>query len=175
MKVDRLETHDRFLEFGKQSDMISRGCEDCIQSRPEEFENHPFYIFAHKREIGMDEKFNLFVKGGYNLMEQVPTHRLIWQPRLSKPEPQINSMLFKYYPIQDFIKVIWIIPEPETWDQFTKGKMIENNLVCESINSFKNDKKKMEEKELDDLSEETIKCIYSKISKRKPTSKIEVL
>ena len=106
MKINRLETHDRLLEFQKQADEISQGCKDCIDNRPKEFGNHPFYIFAHKREIGIDERFSLMITQGIPDITKVPTHRMIWQPRLKKPEAQINSMLFKYYPKEDIINII---------------------------------------------------------------------
>lgn len=73
-------------------------------------------------------------------------------------------MLFRYFPSTDTIEVMWILPEPETWDQFTKGKMIENNVVCESIHKFKTDKLKLEADEPDDLSDEKAKQIYRSIA-----------
>ena len=164
MKINRLETHDRLLEFGKQADYISQGCQDCINRRPEEFENYPFYIFAHKRELGLDERFKLFSSGIYKALQEVPTHRMIWGPRLTKPEAQINSMLFRYYPSEDIIKVMWIITEPETWGQSDEGKMLENNVVSESIHLFRTDKKKLEAPEADDLPESKVKEMYRKIA-----------
>jgi hypothetical protein len=176
MKIHRLDAHDRLQEFKKQGDYISKGCEDCIKKRPEEFGDHPFYIFAHKREIGMDERFSLFMTGNYKSFEETPTHRLIWQPRLSKPEAQTNSMLFKSYPLKDEIKVIWIIPDRVLWDQYTKGNMVENKTVCESIYDFDHDRGKLEAKEEDDLSDARIKEIYALIKKHgnsKPKPSVE--
>ena len=49
MKANKLESHDRLLELHKKKDIIEKGCQDCIDNRPAEFEDHPFYIFAHKR------------------------------------------------------------------------------------------------------------------------------
>lgn len=79
-------------------------------------------------------------------------------------------MLFKAYPGTDLIKVIWMIPTRELWDQYTKGKMMENKTVSESIWAFQNNRKKLEEKEEDDLSDEQIAAIYKEISTsaRKP-------
>jgi hypothetical protein len=164
MKINRLETHDRLLEFGKQADYISQGCQDCINRRPPEFENYPFYIFAHKRELGLDERFKLFSSGIYKALQDVPTHRMIWGPRLTKPEAQINSMLFRHYPAEDIIKVIWMITEPATWGESEEGKMLENNVVSDSIHLFRTDKKKLEAKEPDDLPESKVKEIYRKIA-----------
>ena len=164
MKIDRLETHDRLLQFKGQSEEISKGCQECIDSRPQEFGTIPFYIFAHKRELGLDERFALLVESGSRDFSNLPTHRMIWMPRLKKPLAQTNSMLFRYFPSTDTIEVMWILPEPETWDQFTKGKMIENNVVCESIHKFKTDKLKLEADEPDDLSDEKAKQIYRSIA-----------
>lgn len=166
MKIKRAETHDRFLEFGKQADYISEGCQDCIKNRPPEFEQLPFYIFAHKREIGLDERWAIFMRGGYKELAEVPTHRMIWFPRLTKPIAQENSLLFKYYPQKDLIHVIWLLPDERLWDQYGKGKMTENKLVSESIHLFKRNRSKLEEREDDDLTDEQANAIYTKISQR---------
>jgi hypothetical protein len=161
MKLNRLETHDRYQHFTKQSFSISECCQDLIDKRP--FDHHPFYIFAHARTIGMDEKMKLFMSGVYKSMEEVPEKTLIWQPRLTKPKAQTNSMLFKAYPGTDVIKVIWMLPPEELWSNYTAGQMIENKTICESIHDFQYNKKKLEQKEDDDLSEEAIDKIYHKL------------
>lgn len=177
MKINRLETHDRFLEFKKQSDYISKGCADCIANRPKEFGNRPFYIFAHSRQIGQDEMVDMFTrdhwdahlipgyKRKYNTIDDVPTSRFLWSPRLTKPVPQENSMLFKAYPPGDNIKVIWIIPAKELWAQYLKGKMTEDSIICESIDKFINNKKELEATEPDDLPDDQIDRIYLEISR----------
>lgn len=162
MKVNRLETHDRLQHFTKQSFDIGECCQDLINQKP--FGEHPFYIFAHPRTIGMDEKLKLFTSGKYASMEEVPDKTIIWQPRLTKPQAQENSMLFKAYPGTDVVKVIWMIPARELWDEYTKGKMMENKTVSESIDIFKTNKQKLEEKEADDLDDAQIDKIYREIS-----------
>lgn len=174
MKVNLLEAHDRLIHFKKQSDYISQGCNDCIRNRPEEFGSHPFYIWAHKREIGMDERMAIFNKDlmvnftnekrKYKRIEDVPTHRHIWMPRLTKPRADENSMLFKYYPKLDQVKIIWILPERHTWDQFVKNNLTEQAVVCESIHAFKNNLKNLEAPEADDMSEMNAKQIYLQIA-----------
>lgn len=175
MKVNILEAHDRLLEFRKQSDYISEGCMDCIRKRPEEFGSHPFYILAHKREIATDERIAVFnqacqesiISGSpriYKNLAEVPTHRLIWSPRLTKPKAQENSMLFKYYPSVDQIRIIWIIPDKELWEQYIKDNLTENQIVCESIHDYKNNKNRLEASESDDLSEDRAKAIYTQIA-----------
>lgn len=58
-----------------------------------------------------------------------------------------------------------MIPAPELWDQYTKGKITENETVCESIHLFKTDKAKLEAKEDDDLPDNKIDAIYKEICK----------
>jgi hypothetical protein len=181
--LDRLETHDRLLELKKEADYISKGCEDCVKSRPPEFGNHPLYIFAHKREIGTDERMSIFQDDfqrsmfdpgyvrRYHSLENVPSSRLIWSPRLTKPEAQVNSMLFKAYPPTDIIKVIWMIPAYELWGQYTEGKLAENKAVSESIYEFRNNKNKLEAKEEDDLTDSQINAIYNEISRNRQGKK----
>lgn len=155
MKINRLETHDRLLHFKKQSDYISKGCEDCIKNRPEEFGSHPFYIYAHARTD-----------------DDGVSKRLLWTPRLTKPKAETNSMLFKYYPKTDTIKIIWIIPAKELWKQYKKGNVTESNIVQESIVNFLNDKSMLEAKEDDDLSDDQVDAIYTQISLNNQNKKL---
>lgn len=149
MKLNRLETHDRLQHFTKRSSQqsadIGECCQNLIDRRP--FGNHPFYIFAHTRTD-----------------DDGVTQRLIWQPRLTKPKAETNSMLFKAYPGQDMIKVIWMIPKPELWAQYLEGKMTENKTVLDSIMDFTNNKSKLEARESDDLQDWQIDNIYRELS-----------
>jgi hypothetical protein len=141
MKIDRLETHDRLEQFQKQSLDISECCKDLVDKRP--FGLQPFYIFAHARteDNGVDK-------------------RLIWQPRLTKPKAQTNSMLFKGYPGSDMIKVYWMIPDRLMWEQYGKGMISESQTVIESIYQFENEREKLEAPDEDDLSDEEVDKIY---------------
>lgn len=145
LKINHLDAHDRLKYFTKQSFSIGECCQDLINQRP--FGNYPFYIFAHPRTD-----------------ENGTTKRLIWQPRLTKPKSQTNSMLFKAYPMSDIIKIIWIIPPRELWEQYKKGKLTENETISNSITNFQKNRTLLEAKEEDDLDEETINSIYSNIA-----------
>lgn len=174
MKLNRLETHDRLQHFTKQSFDIAECCQDLINKRP--FGEHPFYIFAHARTIDLEERIAIFnddIKQSlidptyirkYKRLEDVPTSRFIWQPRLTKPKAQSNSMLFKAYPGTDLIKVIWMIPAVELWEQYEKGKLTENKTVYDSIQAYKLNRNSLEKKEDDDLSDEKIDDIYRQMS-----------
>lgn len=145
MKLNILETHDRFKHFTKQSFDISECCQDMINKRP--FGNHTFYIFAHARTD-----------------EDGTSKRLIWQPRLTKPLSQTNSMLFKAYPGTDTIKIIWMIPAREMWDQYKEGNVTESKIILESIDNFINHREKLDAKENDDLTDGQIDAIYRELS-----------
>lgn len=156
MKVDRLDAHDRYEHLTKQSFDIAECCQDLINQRP--FGNHPFYIFAHARTE-----------------EDGATKRLIWQPRLTKPKAQTNSMLFKAYPGTDLIKVVWMIPIRELWDQYAKGKLTENKTVSESIHDFQFNRNKLEEKEADDMTDEQVNAIYTEVSRNARAKNLKVM
>ncbi len=153
MKLNRLETHDRMQHFTKQSFDIADCCQDLINQRP--FGNHSFYIFAHTRTD-----------------DDGVTKRLIWQPRLTKPKAQTNSMLFKAYPGTDNVKVIWILPAIELWSQYTEGKVTENKKVLESIDKFNNHRIQLESKEEDDLDDKSIDSIYRSLAQSAKMKKI---
>jgi len=145
MKVNILDAHDRYQHFTKQSFNIAECCQNLINQMP--FGNVPFYIFAHTRTD-----------------EDGVTKRLIWQPRLTKPIAETNSMLFKAYPGTDVIKIIWMIPAREMWKQYELGNVTENKTVLDSIDMFENHRKRLEMKEDDDLSDDKINQIYRDLS-----------
>ncbi len=146
MKIDRKDVHDRFQYFTKQQFSISACCDDLVQQRP--FGNHPFYIWVHARtdDFRLDRK------------------RMIWQPRLTRPKPQTNSMLFKAYPGTDNIKVIWMIPERSQWKNYQKGQMCQNQTIYESIMAFEHNRASLEEPDLDDLNDVQIDQIYKELA-----------
>lgn len=147
MKIQLLDAHDRLLDLkSKQSLDISECCQDLVNKRP--FGDAPFYIFAHARTD-----------------DDGVTKRLIWQPRLTKPKAQSNSMLFKAYPGTDLIKVIWMIPDRSLWTQYQKGKLTESSVIMESIDAFENDRARLEANESDDLTESQCCSIYESLSR----------
>ena len=153
IKINHLDAHDRYQHFTKQEFSISECCQDLINQRP--FGNYPFYIWAHART---DE--NSHIK------------RLIWQPRLTRPTPQTNSMLFKAYPGTDTLKIIWIIPARELWPQYKKGKMTSNELVWNSIQDFQTRREILEQNEPDDFTDEQINQIYIDVASEAKRKKI---
>lgn len=169
MKLNRLDVHDRYQYFTSQSNDISECCQDLINQRP--FGEHAFYIFAHKRTLGMDERFRLWSSARYASFEEVPSATIVWQPRLTKPKAQENSMLFKAYPGTDNIKVIWMIPDRELWNQYGKDKLGANKAISDSLYDFQHNKELLERKEDDDLSEKEINAIYNQISRQAKGSK----
>jgi hypothetical protein len=145
MKINPLDAHDRLLHFTKQQFNISETCQDIINKRP--FGDHPFYIFAHTR-----------------IHDDGVSTRLIWQPRLTKPKAQTNSMLFKVYPGKDIVKIIWMIPKRELWESFQKNKMTANETITKSIYLFTNQRQLLDAPEDDDYNDEKINQIYKEIS-----------
>ena len=146
MKINKLDAHDRFIHLKKQQMDIGECCQNIIDQRP--FGTVPFYIFAHARTE--DDGIN---------------KRIIWQPRLTKPKAQTNSMLFKAYPPSDNIKIIWILPAEELWNQFRKGLLTENETVSNSIHAYETNKAALEAPESDDLTDTQIDTIYRQIAR----------
>lgn len=135
MKVNILDAHDRYTHLMKQDFSIAECCQNLIDQKP--FGDHPFYIFYHSRTE--DDGFN---------------KRGIWQPRLTKPSVQVNTMLFKAYPGTDILKIFWILPQPELWGQYIKGNVCESSEIQESIFKFINDKSSLESSEPEDPTDE---------------------
>lgn len=139
-----MDAHDRMEHFVKQEFSIGECVQDLIDKQP--FGPYPFYIFAHARTD-----------------DDGVTKRMIWQPRLTKPKSQTNSMLFKVTPGSDEVRVIWIIPDRVLWNQFTKGKLLENQTVIESIHAFQFKREELDAREDDDLPDWKINDIYNSI------------
>jgi len=156
MRIDRLETYDRLKHFKEQSFDISECCQDIIEKRP--FGSHPFYIFAHARTD-----------------EDGVTKRLIWQPRLTKPKAQTNSMLFRAYPASDRIDIIWMIPAEELWKQFQEGKLLEDNTILRSIRNYVSHRDLLEKKEDGDLDDHQIDAIYRNIATAGKTNRLGLI
>lgn len=154
MKINPLDAHDRLKHLTNQSFDIGECCQDLINQRP--FGDHSFYIFAHTRTD-----------------DDGVTKRLIWQPRLTKPKAETNSMLFKAYPGKDIVKVIWMIPAREMWDQYKKGNVTANQLVTESVYAFQNKREELEAKEEDDVNEAEFDAIYKEISLNAKVAKLK--
>lgn len=151
MKLNRLETHDRLGHFIEdQSVNIWKGAEDCLKRNKLSLalqERSPYiYIFAHPRTES-----------------DGVTKKMFWQPRLTKPEAQTNSYLFRAKSKTDSIEVCWILPPEEIWKQFEKGKVTENELILWSIDQFKNNKKKLEARDIDDMNDTSSRRIYREI------------
>lgn len=146
IKINRLDAHDRLGHLTSQSFDIGICVQQLIDSKP--FGDYPFYIFAHTRTD-----------------DDGVTKRLIWQPRLTRPKSQTNSMLFKVDPKSDLVKIIWMIPPREQWYMFKKGTLTENETVANSIHDFEHNREQLDAKDPEDLSDEKIDQIYEEISK----------
>lgn len=151
MKIDRKETHDRLLHFKKDQALnINQGCEDCLKKNDLSLalqESSPYiYIFAHPRTAD----------NGWQ-------KRMIWQPRLSRPRPQTNSYLFRAISKTDIIEICWLLPPRETWKEYEKGKVNENEFVIWSIDQFINNRKQLAASLPDDLPDEIGSRIYHRV------------
>jgi hypothetical protein len=151
MKLNRLEAHDRLLQFKKdQSINIFHGAEDCLKRNPLSLalqERSPYiYLFAHPRTA-----------------DDGVTKVMYWQPRLSKPEAQVNSYLFRAVSRSDIVQVCWLLPPQEMWAQYEKGKVTSDETVQWSINHFKTNKLELEKPDPQDFSEEAGKEILRKV------------
>lgn len=117
MKVNLLETDDRFLHFKRQDFGADEQAKKIMDAKP--FGDNPYYIFVHSRQT-----------------DTTLDHRVIWQPRMLKPVPQLNSMLFRVPRGASAFDVIWIIPPVEIWHEFDKGNIHQNEVINLSIYMF---------------------------------------
>ena len=138
MKVNLLETHDRFLQFNKQQEDISSGVADCIKNVPESIKC-PFYVYGFGKLVDPDEKMSLLIQG----QKKIPSERMIWVPKITKPEAMPNSYLFLARKGTDVIEIIWMLPRREYWDQYNPGQMCYNENIWISIQNYRNHLRKL--------------------------------
>lgn len=176
MKIERLETHDRFQHFlESQSKLIFDGANACLNKNPDSLKmqelSHYIYIFAHPRTLGLDEKIQYWNSGKYTRFEDVPEKKLLWQPRLSRPKAQDNSYLFRAKSFTDLLEICWLLPDKNLWGQYTKDNICESDVVEWSIHQFLNKREELEKPYHDDLNEMQVKNIYRAIlrSKQEPS------
>jgi hypothetical protein len=153
MKIDRLETHDRYQHFLKdQSEAVSEGAEECLKRNPYSLRlqgKSPYiYVYGHARthENGVDK-------------------RIIWDPRLSKPNPEPNSFLFRAQSFTDVMEVCWVIPDKEFFPQFKKGNVIEDSDIVQwSINQYLHNRKELARPFPEDFTEDRVRAILFQIA-----------
>lgn len=131
MKVDKFETHDRLLQYKKQTDTMGDAVEECIRNVPDSITS-PFYVYGHSKTVGFDEKINILSLG----YDQAPDSRLIWMPTITKPKAAPNTYLFLCRKNSDVIEIIWMLPKFEIWQEYGPGKMMHNENIWISINSY---------------------------------------
>jgi hypothetical protein len=147
MKINRLEAHDRLLHLKQdQSINIAQGAEDCLKINPLSLaiqEKSPYiYLFAHPRTA--DDGVN---------------KKMLWDPRLSIPEVQPNSYLFRAISKTDSLQICWLLPPKEMWAQYKYGNVTEHELVLWSIEMYNNNRAKLTEPHPDDMPEDSARQI----------------
>jgi len=154
MKVNRLETHDRLEHFKKdQAHNLFQGVDDCVKRNKDCLsmqEHFPYvYIFAHPRTA-----------------DDGVTKRMIYQPRLTKPQAQTNSYLFRLLSNTDIVEIIWLLPPRELWAQFERGKVTESDDVATSIWNYVNKREELEKPHNEDWTEDKVRYKLESIQKK---------
>lgn len=168
MKVNVFETHDRYLDLmKKQADVVSKGVDDCLKKNPLSLalqDKSPYvYIFGHARTLELDEKMKYFRSGKYATIADVPEKRILWSPRLTKPEAQPNSFLFRAKSKSDIVEICWILPPIELFEQYKKGNITDQEIIRWSIYQYGFNRAELEKSFPDDLDPKIIKMIYTEI------------
>jgi len=152
MKINRLEAHDRKEYFLKNQALnIFQGADDCMKKNSLSLmlqDRSPYvYLFAHPRTA-----------------DDGVTKRMVWQPRLTKPQAQTNSYLFRGQSKTDIVEICWLIPPSEMWSQYSKGMVTQSEWVSWSIQQFKTNREVLERPAKDDLPDDRIADIYREIA-----------
>ena len=112
-------------------------------------------------------KFYIFIFSKKQLKENDPRITLLYQPRLTKPEPMPNTQLYRVNPMrQDEVEIMWILPDDVQVNLFKKGKIFENQVIADSLHNYINYREKMRQPEPDDLPDYQVKEIYKSLLSR---------
>lgn len=151
MKLNRLETHDRLEHLQKDQALnVAQGAQDCLKKNTLSLslqDKSPYiYIFAHPRTA-----------------DDGVTKKMYWQPRLTKPEAQTNSYLFRCESHTDTLEICWLLPPEEMWGQYKEGNVTEHEIVQWSILMFKVNKAHLEKRDPKDLEDKQAENIYKQV------------
>jgi len=154
MKLNVLEAHDRLVHLNKTvADMISKGADECLKKNPDSLRMQELsdyvYIFAHART-----------------MDDGRGKILFWQPRLTKPTPQANSMLFRAISKTDNITCCWIIPSEETWGQNKKGNICDDPFIRWSIHQYQTNRSGLQEADPHDLKDHQVRNVLKRVYRK---------
>ena len=94
--------------------------------------------------------------------------KMYMQPRLTKPEPLPGTTLMHVDPKNPtYAKIIWTLPNENTFGLYKYGKMFSDPFVHECIEKYLTNPNLLMQKEDGDLPEETIREIYKSKAKGK--------
>lgn len=128
--------------------------QDLIQKKP--FGPHKFYVF-------------MFVK---RVEDSSGIKKMYMQPRLTKPEPLPGTTLLHVDPkYPEEAKIIWTLPNENSFGLYQEGKMYADPFVHECIEKYTKCPRELMCPEEGDLREEQIREIYKAKAKGKPGQK----
>jgi len=154
MKVNVLDAHDRYIHFiHDQWSVVTEGVEECLKknSLSLAIQHHcPYvYIFGH-----------------FRTHEDGVTRRLVWQPRIVRPEPQPNSFLFRAKSNSEELEICWVLPDEKMWNQYKKGNITEDSDIIQwSIGMYQHKIQELRNPMKEDLSDEKAKQVMLSIAR----------
>lgn len=98
--------------------------------------------------------------------------KMYHQPRLTKPDPVPGTTLLRCDPNDPgTVTIIWTLPNEETFNLYSEGKMFSDGFVYECIQKFLKNPRSLMQPEEGDLSPEAIREFYV-AQKHKKRSKV---
>lgn len=117
-----------------------------IESDP--FLGHKFYIQSFIKRVD----------------DSTGVKKMIHHPRLTKPEPLPGHTLLRVDPKDpDSMKIMWTIPNQETFGLYKYKKAFGDRFVYECIQTYQKNPKQFMQPEPDDLSDDQIREIYKQM------------
>ena len=133
--------------------MISQGASECLLRNP--------------LSLALQDKSPyIYIYGHFRTHEDGVSQRLIWQPKLCKPEPSPNTFLFRGQSNSDVLEPCWVLPKAELFEQFKEGTVIEGSEYIQwCIWMYLNKKQELGQRHKDDLPEEKQKEIWLSVAR----------
>jgi hypothetical protein len=152
--LSKMEAGDSTQNWKENSEKDWVNClQDLIKQKP--FGDHPFFVF-------------MFVK---RVDDISGIKKMYMQPRLTKPEPLPGTTLLQVNPRDEgTAKIIWTLPNQETFCLYKYGKMYADPFVHECVEKYLKRPHELMKKEEGQLSEDRIRDIYIQKYKRKKSA-----
>jgi hypothetical protein len=149
LTTSKVKDNIQFFKENSESDYV-KTIRSIIKSDP--FLGNKFYIHSFIKRV--DDISGI--------------KKMYHHPRLTKPDPTPGASLLRVDPKQpEEMKVMWTIPNQETFGLYKYKKAFADQFVYECIQTYKKNPSQLSKPESDDLTDQQCRDVYQTIKERR--------